>query len=163
MLIRPISLPRVGSLLGPRRDSRNLPSSREPKTRRYQEARGNMVKLTFCLRRLPNLSREEFQKYWIETHGPLVRERAAAIGALRYVQLHTGYDDMNAGLQKSRGGPDPYDGVAELWFEDVDAIAAGLSTEAGRRAASELLEDERRFIDLENSPLWIADEHQIVP
>jgi uncharacterized protein (TIGR02118 family) len=123
----------------------------------------NMVKLTFCLRRLPHLSREEFQKYWIETHGPLVRERAAAIGALRYVQLHTGYDDVNTGLQKSRGGPDPYDGVAELWFEDVDAIAAGLSNEAGRQAAAELLEDERRFIDLANSPLWIADEHQIVP
>ena len=60
-------------------------------------------------------------------------------------------------------GPDPYDGVAELWFEDVDAIAAGLSNGAGRQAAAELLEDERRFIDLANSPLWIADEHQIVP
>jgi uncharacterized protein (TIGR02118 family) len=122
-----------------------------------------MVKLTFCLRRLPTLSREEFQKYWIGIHGPLVRERAAALGALRYVQLHTGYDDVNVGLQTSRGGPDPYDGVAELWFEDVEAIAAGSSNEAGRRAAAELLEDERRFIDLANSPLWIADEHEIVP
>jgi len=122
-----------------------------------------MIKLTFCLRRLPHLSREEFQKYWLETHGPLVRERAAAIGALRYVQLHTSYDDVNAGLQQSRGGPDPYDGVAELWFDDVDAIAAGLSNDAGRQAAAELLEDERRFIDLANSPLWMADEHEIVP
>ncbi len=26
--------------------------------------------------------------------------------------------------------------------------------EAGRAAGRELLEDERRFIDLENSPLW---------
>ena len=56
----------------------------------------------------------------------------------------------------------PYDGVAELWFESVDAIGSNLSNEAGRRAAAELLEDERRFIDLENSPLWIADEHRIV-
>jgi uncharacterized protein (TIGR02118 family) len=121
-----------------------------------------MVKLIFCLRRLPHLSREQFQDYWLETHGPLVRERAAAIGARRYVQLHTGYDEMNAGLQASRGGPEPYDGVAELWFDSVDAIGAGLSTNAGRRAAAELLEDEKRFIDLANSPLWIADEHQIV-
>jgi uncharacterized protein (TIGR02118 family) len=121
-----------------------------------------MVKLTFCLRRLPHLSREQFQKYWLETHAPLVRERAAAIGAVRYVQLHTGYDDMNRGLQESRGGPNPYDGVAELWFESVESIGSSLSADAGRRAAAELLEDERRFIDLENSPLWIADEHQIV-
>ena len=95
-----------------------------------------MVKLIFCLRRLPHLSREEFQNYWLETHGPLVRERAAAIGARRYVQLHTRYDEMNAGLQASRGGPEPYDGVAELWFESVDAIGAGLSTNVGRRAAA---------------------------
>jgi uncharacterized protein (TIGR02118 family) len=121
-----------------------------------------MVKLIFCLRRLPHLSREEFQKYWLETHGPLVRERAAAIGAIRYVQVHTGHDDANAGLQASRGGPDPYDGVAELWFEDVEAIGASASSDAGRRAAAELLEDERRFIDLAHSPLWIGDEHEIV-
>ena len=121
-----------------------------------------MVKLIFCLRRLPHLSREEFQKYWLETHGPLVRERAAAIGAIRYVQVHTGHDDANAGLQASRGGPEPYDGVAELWFEDVEAIGASASSDVGRRAAAELLEDERRFIDLAHSPLWIADEHEIV-
>lgn len=121
-----------------------------------------MVKLTFCLRRAAHLSREQFQKYWLETHGPLVRERARAIGALRYVQVHTGHDEMNAALAASRGGPEPFDGVAELWFESADAIGGSLADEAGRRAARELLEDERRFIDLERSPLWLADEHPIV-
>ncbi|MGH7820684.1 MAG: EthD domain-containing protein [Candidatus Binatia bacterium] len=36
-----------------------------------------MVKLVFCLRRLPHLSRAEFQRYWRETHGPLVRKHGA--------------------------------------------------------------------------------------
>ena len=40
-----------------------------------------MIKLVFCLRRLPHLSREEFHRYWLDTHGPLVRERAPALGA----------------------------------------------------------------------------------
>ena len=31
-----------------------------------------MIKLTFCLRRLPHLTREEFQTYWREQHAPLV-------------------------------------------------------------------------------------------
>ena len=31
-----------------------------------------MIKLTFCLVRLPHLSREAFQRYWFETHAPLV-------------------------------------------------------------------------------------------
>ena len=39
-----------------------------------------MIKLTFCLRRLPHLSREEFQAYWRETHAPLVAERAEVLG-----------------------------------------------------------------------------------
>ena len=122
-----------------------------------------MIKLVFCLRRRATLSREEFQDYWRNVHGPLVRERAAAIGALRYVQVHTGYDELNAGLRASRGGPEPFDGVAELWFESAEALAAGLADEDARRASAELLDDERNFIDLENSPLWIADEHEIVP
>jgi uncharacterized protein (TIGR02118 family) len=121
-----------------------------------------MVKLVFCLRRRPELSREEFQHYWLERHAPLVRERAAAIGALRYVQVHTGHDDFNELLRAGRGGPEPFDGVAELWFADRAALEAALGTDAGRRAGAELLDDERAFVDLANSPLWIGEEHEIV-
>lgn len=121
-----------------------------------------MIKLTFCLRRKTGMSRDAFQEYWLHTHGPLVRERAEAIGAVRYQQVHTGYDEANSGLQASRGGPEAFDGVAELWWESEESLQAHLATEEGRRASAELLEDERRFIDLEQSPLWFADEHQIV-
>ena len=31
-----------------------------------------MIKLTFCLHRLPHLSREDFQRYWFEKHAPLI-------------------------------------------------------------------------------------------
>ena len=37
-----------------------------------------MVKLVFCAKRLSHLSRDDFQKYWRERHGPLVREAASA-------------------------------------------------------------------------------------
>ena len=36
-----------------------------------------MLKLMFCLHRLPHLSVEEFQDYWYNQHGPLVRSVAA--------------------------------------------------------------------------------------
>jgi EthD domain len=36
------------------------------------------------------------------------------------------------------------------------------SSDEGRQAAFELLEDEHRFIDLENSPLWIGEELEVV-
>ncbi|MBU2607184.1 MAG: EthD domain-containing protein [Alphaproteobacteria bacterium] len=120
-----------------------------------------MIKLSLCLRRLPHLSREDFQTYWREQHAPLVARHAKTLGILRYVQVHTGHDALNAGMQSSRGGPEAYDGVAELWFESEAAMAANTS-EAAAKAGAELLEDEKKFIDLENSPLWFGDEHVVV-
>ncbi len=120
-----------------------------------------MVHLIFCLRRLPHLSRLEFQRYWREQHGPLVREHAAALGIRRYVQCHAIDHPVAHAAAAARGGPEPYDGVAELWF-DADALARGFATEDGRAAATELLEDERRFIDLAQSPLFFAADHVVI-
>ena len=121
-----------------------------------------MIKLVFCLRRLPQLSREEFQRYWFERHAPLVRSHAAALKIRRYVQTHTGEQALNDALQASRGGPDAYDGVAELWWDSADALAAATATPEGQAAGAALLEDERRFIDLERSPLFVAVERPII-
>ena len=121
-----------------------------------------MIKLVFCVRRLPTLSREDFQRYWREQHAPLVREAAAALGVRRYVQAHTLTTPVNEGLRRGRGGPEEFDGVAELWFESLEALAAAGATPAGRAAGRRLLEHERRFIDLARSPVWVAEEHTIV-
>ena len=122
-----------------------------------------VIKLTFCLRRRSDLSREEFQDYWLHTHGPLVAERAAALGVRRYVQTHTSdLDGLHQAFQRRNdGAPEPYDGVAELWFDSIDAL--GRDDEARQRAGAELLADERNFIDLVRSPMWIGEEHEIVP
>ena len=87
-----------------------------------------MVKLVFCLTRLSHLSREEFQRYWRDRHGPLVREVAEALAVRRYVQVHTLTSPLNEGLRRGRNGPDEYDGVAELWFDRRDAPRAGGSS-----------------------------------
>ena len=120
-----------------------------------------MIKLVFCLRRRPELTREEFQKYWYENHAPLVKSHAATLHIKRYVQVHTRDLPMNPAIRESRGAPAEYDGVAELWFESLEAMAANTSPEAAA-AGAELLEDERKFIDLANSPLWFAEERPIV-
>ena len=120
-----------------------------------------MIKLTFCLRRLPHLSREDFQRYWRDQHAPLVAKHARTLGILRYVQTHTGHDALNVAMQASRGGPEAYDGVPELWFESESAMAANTS-EAAAKAGAELLEDEKKFIDLANSPLRFSDEYAVV-
>ena len=122
-----------------------------------------MIKLSFCLRRLPRLTREEFQEYWREIHAPLVRQHAAALRIQRYVQTHTLLGDAADSLRASRGGPPGYDGVAEVWWKSEADLAEAAATLAGVQAGRALLEDERKFIDLASSPLFWAREHEMFP
>ena len=108
-----------------------------------------MIRLTFVLRRKPGMSRAEFQQYWREVHGPLVARHATDLAMHRYVQVHTLDDPINDQLAGARGGMEPvYDGVAEVWWTNREALVGTFGTEAGRAAAQELVEDEARFIDL---------------
>ena len=121
-----------------------------------------MVKLVFLLRRLPALSQADFQRYWRETHGPLVARHAGALRIRRYVQTHAVDTPYNAALQATRGTAEPYDGVAELWWDSVDELGAATSTPEGRAAGAALLEDERRFIDLAASSMFLCEEHPFI-
>jgi hypothetical protein len=118
-----------------------------------------VIKLTFALVRLPHLSREAFQTYWFETHAPLVASVKDALRIRRYVQLHSLPAEVSESLRQVRGGPEGFDGVAQLWWDSFDDLAnpdPG-AAEAGRL----LLEDERKFIDLAKSPLWWGEEKVI--
>ena len=121
-----------------------------------------MIKLTFCLHRLAYLSREDFSAYWFEKHAPLVRRHAAALRIRRYVQTHSLTTEMNDVLRASRGGPETYDGVAELWWDSFEDLQAATASPEGEAAGRALLEDERTFIDLPRSPLWFGEEKAIV-
>lgn len=121
-----------------------------------------MLKLIFCLRRLPHLSRAEFQRYWREVHGPLVRQHAAALRIRRYVQAHTLDDQFNEALRASRGADEAFDGVAELWWDGRAEFEAATASAEGRAASLALFEDERRFIDHARSPLFVSEEHAVI-
>ncbi|HEX3367071.1 EthD domain-containing protein [Phenylobacterium sp.] len=121
-----------------------------------------MIKLTFCLIRAPHLSREAFQHYWFNTHGPLVASVAEDLQIRRYVQAHSLPADVNTEVRAARAAPAEYDGVAELWFDSLEAVAANAQRPEARAAGALLLEDERRFIDLSKSPLWWSEDRTIV-
>ncbi len=120
-----------------------------------------MEAIYYVVRRLPSLSRKQFQEYWLNTHGPLAKEHLKSLGARRYVQVHTIDDPMSELLQVARGiTEEPYDGIAIIVGERAKIIEA-VSTEKGQRAMTELLEDEKNFIDFSRSAIWIAQEHVI--
>ena len=122
-----------------------------------------MIKLVFCLRRLPALSVSEFHRYWFENHAEVVRRHAPALRIRRYTQSHTFSDVRLSPAIEARGGRiDPFDGVAELWWDSADDLGEAMSTTDGLNAGRALLEDERTLIDLQNSPLFFTKEHVIV-
>ena len=122
-----------------------------------------MIKLTFAVRRRSDIEPAEFHSYWRDRHGPLVRSLQPVLGIRRYVQTHRTETPFNDALRTSRNTLEPFDGVAELWWDDLDALAAATASPEGIAAGRTLLEDEARFIDLEGSSLWLGEEVEIIP
>ena len=119
-----------------------------------------MIKLVYVVRRRADFTPEAFRKRWL-AHGPLVKEVSKTIRARRYIQSHTLDTPLNAQLAVSRGMAEAYDGITEVWWDDLDALAAGMSTPEGMDGARRLLEDEREFIDLAGSRIFLTEEHPI--
>lgn len=120
-----------------------------------------MIKLTFCLHRLPHLTREAFQRYWRETHAPLVTRHREVLRIRQYVQMHCATAGFNDAIRAGRGAPEMYDGVAELWWATPEDLEKAVASPEGQAAGLELLEDERKFIDLSRSPLFFGEEMPI--
>lgn len=116
-----------------------------------------MLKLVFCLRRQPHLTRAEFQRYWREEHAPRVADRMRALGAVRYLQLRTLEGPLSEAVAASRGGPEAFDGVAEVYWKDVEAFVAATGSDEGRAAGADLMADEQTFIDLARSPIFLTE------
>ena len=122
-----------------------------------------MIKLVFTIRRREGMTREQFQRYWRREHAQLVRRHAQALRIRRYVQTHARDTHLDESLAGSRGSePRHYDGVAELWWESIDDLLEASMSDEGRIAGQALLEDERRFIDLPNSPIWMGEENVVI-
>ena len=111
-----------------------------------------------AIRRRDDVAPEEFHRYWREEHGPLACRLLESLNLRRYVQNHTIDTDVNAQFAAARGTVEAFDGVAELWWDSLDDLAAAFGSEDGQRANAELAEDEARFIDLERSSLFLTEE-----
>jgi len=107
-----------------------------------------MVKVIYCITKKAGLSDEEFFRYWKDVHGPI---GARIPGLRRLVQSH------RVSAAGDKYAPD-YDGVAELWFDDIEALLAARRS-AEWRAFSE---DEANFIDQSKVAYFVSEEHVVV-
>jgi uncharacterized protein (TIGR02118 family) len=107
-----------------------------------------MVKIVYCITKKAGLSDEEFFRYWKNVHGPI---GARIPGLRRLVQSH------RIPVPDDKSAPD-YDGIAELWFDNIEALLAARQS-AEWRASSE---DEANFIDRSKVAYFVSEEHVVV-
>jgi uncharacterized protein (TIGR02118 family) len=104
-----------------------------------------MVKLVYCITKKAGWTDEEFFRYWKDVHGPL---------GVRIPGLRKLVQSRRLTVAEDKCQPD-YDGMAELWFDDVeDLLAARRSPEW--QASSE---DEANFIDTDKVAYFVSEEH----
>ena len=107
-----------------------------------------MVKLVYCINKKATLTDEEFFAYWRNVHGPI----GSRIPRLRrLVQSHR-LAVPGGGLRAD------YDGVAELWFDNLEDLQAARQSPEWKASS----EDEVNFIDHNKVALFVSVEHSIL-
>ena len=107
-----------------------------------------MIKTITLLKRRPDLNPEEFHRYWRDVHANLVLQLP---GVRQYVQSRPVFIP----------GKEPrFDGVAEVWYDDLASLRATIDSEA----CKQLLADEMNFMgpSTRESIFLIVEEHTIL-
>jgi uncharacterized protein (TIGR02118 family) len=109
-----------------------------------------MYKHIALLVRKSDMSHEEFVDHWQNTHTPIAKEIE---GVVRYQQVLPNDAEVAE-----------FDGIAELYFDDLDALHAALGSEGSRDydpakgKAKEAREDVSNFLAIDERPRFIGEE-----
>ena len=103
-----------------------------------------MINAITIIKKKQRLTYEKFQNYWKNEHATIVT-RSPLVGT--YVQSHPIYDDKLI-------FEDTIDGIAEIWFEDTNAMRSLAAT----KEYKDIQDDEKVFIDGSAVRLIIAED-----
>jgi uncharacterized protein (TIGR02118 family) len=110
-----------------------------------------MIKTISLLTRKPEISREEFIRHWTQVHAPLAH---AVPGVRRYVLSLIHAEPTRADIPTQAVEAD---GIAELWYDDMESWRAAYASPAGRR----LHADGATFIG--RIKTFVTEEQVIIP
>lgn len=109
-----------------------------------------MIKVTILLRRNKALTLQQFTAYHKTEHAALFTSLAVVRQTVRrYVQQHA------LGIELPGLPPAKYDGITELWFDDIESFGRCFSDEEYMRVVRP---DEMKFLDLEGCDFVISTE-----
>jgi uncharacterized protein (TIGR02118 family) len=106
-----------------------------------------MIKLVYCVTRRRGMPLDDFSRYWREVHGPIGRRIP---GLRRLVQSHPVSPPIDM-------APAAFDGMAELWFDDLAGLQHARESPEWRAASR----DEANFIDGTRTALFVTQEWEI--
>lgn len=107
-----------------------------------------MIKLVYCITKKAGLTDQEFFDYWKNVHGPI---GALIPGLRKLVQSH------RRTIAEDTAEPD-YDGMAELWFDDAEALLAARQSPEWKAST----DDEANFIDRSTVAYFVSEEHVLL-
>lgn len=113
-----------------------------------------MIKLCILVTRKSDHSLEEFNKHWKDIHGPLFASQPEVKQYVRkYIQV------QSTGSSLDQFPVASYDGIAEIWFDQMQDIEKVFGTENYFKT---IAPDEAEFIDRDKI-LWIyATENDVI-
>jgi uncharacterized protein (TIGR02118 family) len=106
-----------------------------------------VLKLVYCFSRRSDLTPEAFLRYWRDVHGPI---GARIPGLRRLVQSRA------LGIPGDAHAP-AFDGMAELWFDDVASLLAARQSQEWQASSA----DEGNFIDHKRVAYFVSEEHEV--
>lgn len=106
-----------------------------------------MIKVVYCITKKTGMTAAEFFHYWKHVHAPL---GARIPGLRRFVQSHA----VEVGKDARAGD---FDGMAELWFENIEALLAARQSPEWQASTA----DEANFIDHKKVAYFVSEEHEI--
>lgn len=108
-----------------------------------------MIKTQVLVRRRPGMTREAFADYWLSVHVPIT----ARIAGIARQTISIVRDDFQR-------ADTPWDGLANAWWDDADALAAARTSDAFQA----MIEDEANFVDLSaRQPLVVSEINPVAP
>lgn len=85
-----------------------------------------MTKVLFLAKKRQGLSVDEFMTYWCQRHAPLV---VKVPGVRRYI--------INSAVLNDSLTTASWDGVGEIWFDNLAALQEAAASQAGQAALSD--------------------------
>ena len=105
-----------------------------------------MIKIILLLYRRPDLSAEDFRRYWHEQHRTLL-ERLPGLQRLI----------LNDVVPVPGGASSTCAGISEDWFESPEAMQAAFASPEGQAVAA----DAANFLDLPRMQMLVVDEREV--